>query len=48
MLVVADDTEKARQYAIMRRRTTALLGAFTLLFIASAALAHLRPDVAPF
>jgi uncharacterized membrane-anchored protein YjiN (DUF445 family) len=48
MLVVADDTEKARQYAIMRRRATALLGAFTLLFVASAAFAHLHPDLAPF
>jgi uncharacterized membrane-anchored protein YjiN (DUF445 family) len=48
MLVVADDTEKARQYALMRRRATALLGAFTLLFIVSAAVAHLHPDVAPF
>ena len=48
MLVVADDTEKARLYAIMRRRATALLGVFTVLFIASAAFAHLHPDVAPF
>ena len=48
MLVVADDTEKARQYAIMRRRATALLGAFTVLFIVSAAVAHMRPDIAPF
>ena len=48
MLVVADDTEKARQYAIMRRRATALLGAFTVLFIVSATVAHLRPDIAPF
>jgi len=48
MLVVSDDTEKARQYAIMRRRATALLGAFTLLFVASALVAHLRPDLAPF
>src|SRR6476469_7999853 len=48
MLVVADDTEKARQYAIMRRRATALLGAFAVLFIVSATVAHLRPDIAPF
>lgn len=48
MLVVADDTEKARLYAIMRRRATALLGVFTVLFIVSAAFAHLHPDVAPF
>ena len=48
MLVVSDDTEKARQYAIMRRRATALLGAFTLLFVATAITAHLRPELAPF
>ncbi len=48
MLVVSDDTEKARQYAIMRRRATALLGAFTLLFVATATTAHLRPELAPF
>jgi uncharacterized membrane-anchored protein YjiN (DUF445 family) len=48
MLVVSDDTEKARQYAIMRRRATALLGAFTLLFIATAITAHLEPALAPF
>src|SRR6476469_10575411 len=48
MLVVSDATEKARQYAIMRRRATALLGAFTLLFIGTAITAHLRPELAPF
>ena len=48
MLVVSDDTEKVRQYAIMRRRATALLAAFTLLLIITATTAHLRPDVAPF
>src|SRR3954463_6983852 len=48
MLVVRDDTEKARQYAIMRTRATALLGVFTLLFIATAAFAHYRPGIAPF
>jgi uncharacterized membrane-anchored protein YjiN (DUF445 family) len=48
MLVVSDDTEKARQYAIMRRRATALLALFTLLFIVTAAVAHLRPALAPF
>ena len=48
MLVVSDDTEKAKQYAIMRRRATALLAAFTLLFVVTAATAHLRPEVAPF
>ena len=48
MLVVSDDTEKVRQYAIMRRRATALLAAFALLLIITATAAHLRPDVAPF
>jgi uncharacterized membrane-anchored protein YjiN (DUF445 family) len=48
MLVVRDDTEKARQYAIMRTRATALLGVFTLVFIATAVFAHMRPTVAPF
>ena len=48
MLVVSDDTEKVRQYAIMRRRATALLAAFALLLIITATTAHLRPDVAPF
>ena len=48
MLVVRDDTEKAIQYAIMRRRATALLGAFAVLFVAMAVFRQLRPDVAPF
>lgn len=48
MLVVRDDTEKAIQYAIMRRRATALLGAFAVLFVAMAVLRHLRPDISPF
>src|SRR3954468_22683343 len=48
MLVVRDDTEKARQYAIMRTRATALLGVFTLLFIATAVYAHMRPATSPF
>ncbi len=48
MLVVRDDTEKVRLYAIMRRRATALLAVFAVLFVASATFAHLRPDVAPF
>ncbi|MEO6526126.1 MAG: DUF445 domain-containing protein [Gemmatimonadaceae bacterium] len=48
MLVVRDDTEKVRQYAIMRRRATALLAAFALLFVAMSVLVHLRPDLFPF
>jgi uncharacterized membrane-anchored protein YjiN (DUF445 family) len=48
MLVVQDDTEKAIQYAIMRRRATALLAFFALLFVATAVLAHVRPDFSPF
>jgi uncharacterized membrane-anchored protein YjiN (DUF445 family) len=48
MLVVRDDTEKARQYAIMRRRATALLGAFALLFVAAATVRHFHPTLAPF
>ena len=48
MLVVRDDTEKVIQYAIMRRRATALLGAFALLFVATALFAHFHPTVAPF
>jgi uncharacterized membrane-anchored protein YjiN (DUF445 family) len=48
MLVVRDDTEKVRLYAIMRRRATALLAGFAVLFVAMAVLAHLRPDLAPF
>jgi uncharacterized membrane-anchored protein YjiN (DUF445 family) len=48
MLVVKDDTEKALQYAIMRRRATALLAAFAVLFVAMAVLRHQRPELAPF
>jgi uncharacterized membrane-anchored protein YjiN (DUF445 family) len=48
MLVVRDDTEKALQYAIMRRRATALLAAFAALFVAMAVVRHERPDLAPF
>src|SRR5665213_469839 len=48
MLVVKDDSEKVRQYAIMQRRATILLGAFSLLFVATAVLAHMRPALAPF
>ncbi len=48
MLVVRDDSEKARQYAIMRRRATALLAAFAVVFVVVALFRHYRPDVAPF
>src|SRR5260221_12363919 len=49
MLVVRDDSEKARQYAAMRGRATALLGGFALLFVPVAVLSHyLRPTPAPF
>jgi uncharacterized membrane-anchored protein YjiN (DUF445 family) len=48
MLVVKEDTEKARLYAIMRRRATGLLAAFALLFVGLTVLVHLRPDFAPF
>lgn len=48
MLVVRDDTEKARLYAVMRRRATALLAAFAVLFAATAIFAHYNPDVSPF
>ena len=48
MLVVKDDSEKVRQYAIMRRRATALLAAFAVLFAAMAVLSHMRPTLAPF
>jgi uncharacterized membrane-anchored protein YjiN (DUF445 family) len=48
MLVVKDDSEKARQYAIMRRRATALLAFFAVLFVAMATLAHMQPTLAPF
>ncbi|HET9013576.1 MAG TPA: DUF445 domain-containing protein, partial [Gemmatimonadaceae bacterium] len=43
-----DDTEKAIQYAIMRRRATALLAAFSVLFVAMAIVSHLHPGLAPF
>lgn len=48
MLVVRDDTEKALQYAIMRRRATALLAGFTTLFVAAAVVRHLQPTLSPF
>src|SRR5215211_4323587 len=48
MLVVKDDTEKVRQYAIMRRRATGLLAGFAVLFVAVSVLTHLRPEFAPF
>src|SRR5476651_2156507 len=48
MLVVKDDSEKARQYAIMQRRATVLLAAFSVVFVATEVLAHFRPWVAPF
>jgi uncharacterized membrane-anchored protein YjiN (DUF445 family) len=48
MLVVRDDAEKVRQYAIMRRRATALLAVFAALFVAAAVVRHLYPAFAPF
>jgi len=48
MLVVKDDSEKVRLYAIMRRRATALLAAFAAIFVLTAVVGHLRPDIAPF
>jgi uncharacterized membrane-anchored protein YjiN (DUF445 family) len=48
MLVVRDDTEKVRQYAIMRQRATALLGGFAVLFVAMSVLVHVQPNLAPF
>jgi uncharacterized membrane-anchored protein YjiN (DUF445 family) len=48
MLVVKEDTEKARQYAIMRGRATGLLAGFALLFVGVTVIVHLRPDFAPF
>jgi uncharacterized membrane-anchored protein YjiN (DUF445 family) len=48
MLVVRDDTEKALQYAIMRRRATALLAGFSVLFVATAVVRHLYPTLSPF
>ncbi len=48
MLVVKEDAEKVRLYAIMRRRATGLLAGFALLFVGLTVLVHLRPDFAPF
>ncbi len=48
MLVVKDDSEKVRLYAIMRRRATALLAAFAVLFVATATYEYYNPDFAPF
>ena len=48
MLVVKDDSEKIRQYAIMRQRATALLAAFALLFVAISVLSNMRPALSPF
>ncbi len=48
MLVVRDDTEKAIQYGIMRRRATALLAAFFVVFVAAASVRHLYPALSPF
>jgi uncharacterized membrane-anchored protein YjiN (DUF445 family) len=48
MLVVKDDTEKARQFAIMRRRATALLGVFAALFAAMTVVIHFNPGLSPF
>lgn len=48
MLYVKEDAEKARLYAIMRRRATGLLAGFALLFVGLTVLVHLRPDFAPF
>lgn len=48
MLVTNDDSEKARQYAIMRRRATGLLAFFALLSVATAVWAHRHPGVATF
>jgi uncharacterized membrane-anchored protein YjiN (DUF445 family) len=48
MLVVRDDTEKVRQYAIMRRRATALLGVFALLFLVTSLVMHLHHGRSPF
>ncbi|MDB4884823.1 MAG: hypothetical protein JWN79_261 [Gemmatimonadetes bacterium] len=48
MLVTNDDTEKARQYAIMRGRATLLLAGFAVLFVVTAVWAHFHPGVSPF
>ena len=48
MLVVKDDSEKVRQYAIMRQRATALLAAFAALFVVMSVVSHVRPGLAPF
>ncbi|MEO5818708.1 MAG: DUF445 domain-containing protein [Gemmatimonadaceae bacterium] len=47
MLVVKDDSEKVRLYGIMRRRATALLAAFAVIFVVAAFVSHQRPDLAP-
>ena len=48
MLVVKDDSEKDRQYGIMRRRATALLAVFAAIFAVAAVIGHQRPELAPF
>src|SRR4249919_2837094 len=48
MLVVKEDAEKVRQYAIMRHRATGLLAGFAVLFVVVSAFIHLHPDVVPF
>ena len=48
MLVVKDDSEKVRQYGIMRRRATALLAVFAAIFAVAAVVGHQRPELAPF
>ena len=47
MLVVKDDSEKAHQYAIMRRRATSLLAAFGALYVVVAVLSRTSPGFAP-
>ena len=47
MLVVKDDSEKAHQYAIMRRRATSLLAAFGALYVVVAVLSRTSPGLAP-
>ncbi|MDB4915672.1 MAG: hypothetical protein JWM95_3316 [Gemmatimonadetes bacterium] len=48
MLVVKDDSEKARQFAIMQRRATALLAVFAAVFVVTAVYSHRNPATAPF
>jgi uncharacterized membrane-anchored protein YjiN (DUF445 family) len=48
MLVVKDDTEKIRQYAIMRQRATALLCLFAILFVVTSVAIRLWPGLSPF